>query len=328
VSTRFARARALVLALTTALVASSPARAADAPAPTAPAPRPKIAQPYLDSLVGSWDVSVDVGGATMTGTSRWWKALDGTAMVEDFTVGQGDHQFFGFGVILASAGGKEVKHWWFDSEGRGEVQVTKGPLRDDGYVAEGEFGGTTMGSTMKKTADGHEFTMTRGGQVLVKVAYRKAKAAHDWTPVVEARKAKHPVIEALIGDWTVKGSYTTGDAKVPHEGRTSWRYVAGGAYTLHEYAVTRTGEAPVEALTVSSLTADGTRERTWLFGRYFEAPHYVTGTFTDDTYVGRCEESPFGPFTVTLRLTPEGVKAEQDFPTLKGKVEETYTRAK
>ena len=80
----------LALALAFLIHPAPAARAADAPSGSAvrkASDRPAIVHPDLDSLVGSWDVTVDVGGQKLTGTSRWWKALRGTALLEDFSVG-------------------------------------------------------------------------------------------------------------------------------------------------------------------------------------------------------------------------------------------------
>src|SRR5207249_3566274 len=197
-----ARRAALTVAAIAAgsLVAGSPARAGDVPA-AGPAPRAKISHPYLDSLVGSWDiVSRPEGQPEVRGTARWWKALDGTALVEEMAAGEGEHAFFGLGVLYVGADGKSLNRWWFDSMGQGDVWHTKGTLEADGWVLSSGEGAARIDNLMKRSGDGHAYAMKTGDKVNVAVSYQRAAKEAPSPPLLAALSIKHPLVLSTLGD--------------------------------------------------------------------------------------------------------------------------------
>ena len=328
--------RARLLALRAAAIAAGSlapglvARADDAPAAGAASapPRAKVSHPYLDSLVGSWDiVSRPEGLPEVKGTARWWKALGDTALVEEMAAGEGEHAFFGFGILYVGADGTSLDRWWFDSMGQGNVWHTKGTLAADGWVLSSGKGAAQIDNLMKKSGDGHAYTMKTGDKVNVAVSYQKAAKEAPPPPLVAALSIKQPLVLATLGDYTVKGEFKTTDNASAYEGKASIRLGVGGAYSIMDFEVTGAwGHVP--SLSVDSVSADGKALQGWGFSSFGDRPVAVAGTFFDTGWTGKAATTSLGgPFDMTWTKTATGFEMKAAYPGGES-MTETYTRKK
>src|SRR5262245_43723084 len=253
-------ARSILCVSLGSLVFVAEARAADAPTrpappPAPPKPRPMISHPYLDSLVGTWDiVAKPAGRPEERGAARWWKAFNETALLESMSTSSGS--FFGFGVLYVRPDGKSIDRWWFDSMGQGEVWHTSGTLAADGWPLSSSDATGTFVNTMKRTADGHAYTMQMGGTTNLEVAYTKSTKEYGRPPIVDALAIKHPLVQASVGDYAMTSVLTlpatAGGRSVTAAGKASNRLGVGGAYLMMEYSL-QAPEGPMIGLGVASV---------------------------------------------------------------------------
>ena len=108
---------------------AAPPAAPPAAAPPSPPPRPRRGHPYLNALVGEWEVSfvtVDPTGKSheVKGTSKIVLGVGGTAILEDYECRMPEGPFAGHGITKLSDDGKTVNAWWFDNMGPEPMKLT------------------------------------------------------------------------------------------------------------------------------------------------------------------------------------------------------------
>ena len=319
--------RAVTLAGVLALLLchlSSPraARGEDEPAGH-PKAQPKVVHPFLDGLVGSWDVTMKAGGAEMKGGVRYGKEVDGTALLEDLHVGEGAAAFYGLGVMRPSEDGKTLKSWWFDTQGKGGMWPFEGPLTETGYDLKGDMAGTAATVSLHKKGSGYEFTMKVADKVAATATYAKSAKERPWSREAKATGKEPAIVQAELGDWTVEGSVMG----QPHAGEAWFRLGLGGAYVLGGFEAS--GHGPTRAsFTVSAVAADGKTMRTWAFGNYLPDPLVLEGAFAEGSWEGKGSTS-MGDIRVELKKADAGLTSATWFGSGSDAMQsgtETYTR--
>ncbi|MFO0932639.1 MAG: DUF1579 family protein [Planctomycetota bacterium] len=159
---------ALLLAVAAAVVA----RAADAPA-AAPAMLPKLDHPFVRALLGEWDVTATGPMGESRARSTMSLVLGDTTLAHEWTGDAFGAPYHGHGLYRLTSDGKRLVCWWFDSHSPEPLKMI-GPVSDSKAELSGS-GPAGPVTIVWKVEDGAvEWTMSSGGTVLMKQAYRRA----------------------------------------------------------------------------------------------------------------------------------------------------------
>jgi hypothetical protein len=164
----------LVLCGATAALATL-ARAGD-PAPGAPPPPRKIANAFLRSLVGDWDVITSGPMGGQTARSTWRLSTGETALVEEYTgrltMEKGETIPWHVTVLVREGPeGKTAEGWLFDSWKTAPDHYT-GSLSADGFDVSAKTPEGTVRVVAAKKDFGVEFRMSRDGKEILVEQYR------------------------------------------------------------------------------------------------------------------------------------------------------------
>ena len=251
----------LVLAAGAALVAA-PARAEDPPTPK---PLAKATNAFLDSLVGSWDATVQAHGGEWKGTDRWSKVAGETAWLHELSFAKGDAAFHGLGVLRLEEDGKALRMWWFDSQGRGGVWSFRGTVGDDGFEVASDEGGMKATKGLRKAEGGLAYRMTVDGKEMGAGTWKKAEKPAADAPIDPAKcpLAAHAFVKAQLGDWTISAT----SMGTTYAGSARYRLAVGGWCVASDSALAG-GAEDHRGFGVSSLSADGKTLSSWWFSNY------------------------------------------------------------
>ena len=135
----------------------------------APAPK-KIDQPFLASLLGTWNwTSRTPGGTEEKGTETFRLALLDTAVFDEIDGVAGGSPFQGHGVLELGADGATVSGWWFFSPRPGALAF-HGTLTADGYEVKSDEGERMQ---LRRTDGGLEMKAFKGETPTRTVTYTK-----------------------------------------------------------------------------------------------------------------------------------------------------------
>jgi hypothetical protein len=148
------------------------ARAED-PKEGMPPVQKEIKQPFMDTIVGTWNLETS-GTMAGKGKATFAKGVGGTAILEDLESKSATGPFFGHGIHKVSDDNKTVTVFWIDTHSAEPLKLT-GPLTDAGYEISADVPNMgTMKIKFEKKGDGLVFTMDAGGQTMV-TNYTRAK---------------------------------------------------------------------------------------------------------------------------------------------------------
>jgi hypothetical protein len=286
-----------------ALSLAAPVRAEEPAKPAAPKALPKVKDPFLDSLVGTWDVVVTGPMGDFKGTDVWWKGAADTAYVRAMTLAGKDGEFHGFGVARVGADGKAFTLWWFDSMGQGEMAVYKGSVGADRYEAESAWEGMKIAESLVRKDKTLVYAMSMNGESAATGTWTRSEKAVTPTEAKTGKLAEHPFVKAAVGEWKVAGA--SGGQK--HEGKSRMHVGVGGHYLLDDWSITVGGELHA-AVGVYSLSPDGSKWRAWWFGNYGADPIALTGTLTDKGWTGEGPHPMGGTLKVVFSKTDAGLE--------------------
>jgi hypothetical protein len=281
---------------------------------------PKIAHPFLDGLVGSWDVAFSGLGVTGAGRTRIRRVAEGTALLQETFVEAGGRKNFATSVLRVTADGKDVKLWRFGIFANGELSEFQGPLAADALVL--KAGDGTM--TLRKTDKGYESTLVRGANPGLTSTYTKSSTDAD-LPADGA--PKEGLQASMVGTWDVAGEWSGGmPAPVKITGTSVFRWTLGGSMLVHEFSRT-TPMGVVGAVGLHRWPAERTAEKVWWFDQDHVDPQVATGPATDTGWQG-AGAMPDGT-AMKLAFSKKGDGFEMRYE-LGGKPagSETFTRAK
>jgi hypothetical protein len=147
---------------------------ADDPKPGVPSGQKEVKQPFLDALIGTWNVETTGPMAAGKGKSTFAKGVGGTAVLQDYEKKSAMGPYFAHGIYKVSDDDKTLTLWWLDNHGAEPVKFT-GALTDTGYDVSGEASGVgVVNLKAEKKGDTIVFTMGMGGQSMV-TTYTRAK---------------------------------------------------------------------------------------------------------------------------------------------------------
>jgi hypothetical protein len=163
----------LALAVAGAVLVSGLARAEDPAKDAMPPVQKQIKHPFLDALVGTWNLET-TGGMAGKGTATFAKGLGGTALLETYELKTEGGMFHGHGVHKLSDDQKTVTVWWFDNYVAEPLKFS-GPAKDTGTEMSGDSPQGRMRITYEKKGDTVTFKMFVGDVEAMAGTYTKAK---------------------------------------------------------------------------------------------------------------------------------------------------------
>ena len=162
----------LAVLATGAVIGTRFARAEDPKGGMPPAQK-AMKQPFVETLVGTWNVET-TGPMAGKGKATFTRGVGGTALLEDYEKTSAMGTYFGHGVFKVSDDDKTITIWMLDNYGAEPLKLS-GPLKDTGYEVSGETPGMgSMKITLEKKGDTLINTMSAGGMEMTST-YAKAK---------------------------------------------------------------------------------------------------------------------------------------------------------
>ena len=196
--------------------------------PEAPA-GPEIHDPFLNALVGSWDVAVSGFGSTGTGKSRVRKVCADTTLLQETQVTMtGQTHYAVTAMRLDKTGpGLRVQRW--DTTSGVDTTAFRGTVAADRADATSDTGMTWR---FAKKGDSYEATVSRGATAVFTSTYTKSATDVE----IEAPNApKDGMAASMVGTWDATGEWQAPTEKVPVTGSSTFRWALGGGMLLHEY---------------------------------------------------------------------------------------------
>lgn len=299
-----------------------------------PRAREPFTNVFMKSMIGTWDLAIHGMEGDTKGTAIISLALDGTAVVEEFT---DDHGFSNLSVYQVSSDGKTVQSAWFNTTGGGQMWPMSGPLTEKGFDLAGEgMGGGTASARLYAGEAGMTFELKMASApkaeevTVATIRYTKAAKAAERPAIAREKGAKASFIDDVLGAWKVEGVTKLdfmGGMEIASSGTSAFRLGVGGAYLLQDYDVRN----PMQHLVmfgVMSFGADGKSGHAWWFTN-LEGPMRDFSIAAEDAGWKFSRTSTHGSATSTWTKKDGALKSAAAI-VLPGdrklSVEETYTR--